>query len=270
MRHRFAYSETKLLAMSEIQIHKAAAKILDQLALMIADWDSCRALIAEYDKVSSFLPPSDPLSQIARELNQATTPHQLLPIISAWQDRQHKTFKDSQIHIRTRDGSPSLQPERLIQSQKIIVVLDNLRSVFNVGSIFRSSECLALGGLYLCGITPTPEHPNLPKTAMGTHEHVPWRYFDTTEHALTELKRDSYKIYALETAGGAASVFETGFDFPMALLLGNESLGIAPEILSLCDQIVDLPVLGWKNSLNVGVAFAISAYQIVFNNETRR
>ncbi len=262
-----SYTDARLRSMSTLQIQKAAGKLLNEIALNIADYSICRQLIQELNRIAPFIQAADSIPGICALLNKAENPHQILPIVSAWQDAQHKTFKDNQISIRQNDGHAPRDTSAQERAKQIVVILDNLRSVFNVGSIFRSSECLALQSVYLCGITPTPEHPNLPKTAMGTSAHVPWRYFATTPEAISELKQEGFNIYALETAEGAASVFATGFDFPMALVLGNESLGISPEILALCDQIVDLPVLGWKNSLNVGVAFAVSAYQILFKNE---
>ncbi len=174
--------------------------------------------------------------------------------------------KDNQIPIRTRDGSPEQDPAATARAQQIIVIADNLRSVFNVGSIFRTSECLALAGIYLCGISPTPQHPNMEKTAMGTSSLVPWQYFANTADAIHRAQLQGYTVYALETAENATSVFEATISFPIAIVLGNESLGISPETLQLCDKIIDLPVLGWKNSLNVGVAFSICAYQIVFSH----
>jgi len=185
-------------------------------------------------------------------------------VISDYFTRSGRSFKDTQIPVLKGDGLRQTDPARLERSAGIKVVLDNLRSVFNVGSIFRTSECLALGELVLCGTTPTPEHPNMSKTAMGTCERVSWRHTERTVDAILELKEKGYRIYALETAEAAVSVMTFKPDHPFALVLGNESLGISPTVLSLCDMCLALPVMGWKNSLNVGVAFAIASYQLVF------
>lgn len=174
--------------------------------------------------------------------------------------------KDTQIPLREGDGLKVTDPELLGRSRQIVVILDNLRSVFNVGSIFRSSECLALGGLALCGITPSPNQTHMVKTAMGTTERVTWTCFPETKDAISHYRKEGYRIIALETAQDAESVFSYRPQLPLALVLGNESLGISQEILTQCDGCIALPVLGWKNSLNVGVAFAVTAYQLVFNN----
>ena len=102
------------------------------------------------------------------------------------------------------------------------------------------------------------------KTAMGTQSLVTWRKYDNTGEAIAYCRQQGCQICALETAEGAQSVFQTAFQLPLALLVGNESLGIEPGWLHLCDKVVQLPQLGWKNSLNVGVATAITLYQIMF------
>ncbi|HPX10217.1 MAG TPA: TrmH family RNA methyltransferase, partial [Candidatus Cloacimonas sp.] len=129
---------------------------------------------------------------------------------------------------------------------------------------FRTSECLGIGKIILCGITPTPEHSNMPKTAMGTEKLVAWKYFSTTSEAIAFSHQEGLYIYALETIDKAKSVFETIYRLPLAIVIGNEALGIEASILELCDEFITLPQLGWKNSLNVGVAAGIVLYQIIF------
>jgi len=180
------------------------------------------------------------------------------------------SFKDSQITLRTGDGGKACNPADLTRAAGITLVLDNLRSVFNVGSIFRLAECLSLKQILLCGITPGPKHPNMAKTALGTCDKVPWQEYPDTATALQNLKSSGHTIYALETAEPSCSAFECTYALPLALVVGNESLGIAPQHLAMCDQIIHLPVLGWKNSLNVGVAASIAAYQILFGGQKER
>ncbi|MFA7543992.1 MAG: RNA methyltransferase [Candidatus Cloacimonadaceae bacterium] len=189
-------------------------------------------------------------------------PHRTLRALSEYFGAE--SYKDSQISLRIGDGQKAADPAALQRASGITLVADNLRSVFNVGSLFRLSECLAIKELILCGITPNPSHPNMSKTALGTCERVPWRYCDSTLQAIMELKAKGTRIYALETAAPSCSVFEVKYSYPLALVLGNEALGIAPENLAICDEIVHLPVLGWKNSLNVSVAASISLYHILF------
>jgi len=178
------------------------------------------------------------------------------------------TYKDNQIRLRTGDGYIESSEQDLLRASQITLVADNLRSVFNVGSLFRLCECLSIGELLLCGITPDPTHPNMAKTALGTCDKVPWRKLEDTSDALKALKAKGFAIYALETAEPSQSAFEMDYDFPLALVLGNEALGIAESTLALCDQIIHLPVLGWKNSLNVAVAASVATYQIMFGGKS--
>jgi 23S rRNA (guanosine2251-2'-O)-methyltransferase len=174
------------------------------------------------------------------------------------------TYKDNQIALRTGDGIKQASLADLERAAQITIIADNLRSVFNVGSLFRLCECLRISELILCGISPDPGHPNMAKTALGTCDKVPWRKVESATEAITELKAQGKTVYALETAEPSSSAFELGYRFPLALVVGNEALGIAESTLAHCDSIIHLPVLGWKNSLNVAVAASIATYQIMF------
>ncbi|MDA3812856.1 MAG: RNA methyltransferase [Candidatus Cloacimonetes bacterium] len=144
----------------------------------------------------------------------------------------------------------------------LYLILDDLRSAFNVGSIFRSAECFGVSQIYLCGYTPTPENKKVQKTAMGTDEYVKWSSNSSTEEVVTDLKKDGFTIYAVETTSNAKDLSKTDFKKQCALILGNEALGISEETLKLADEIVQIPLSGWKNSLNVGVCTAICCYEI--------
>jgi tRNA G18 (ribose-2'-O)-methylase SpoU len=144
----------------------------------------------------------------------------------------------------------------------LILILDNLRSAFNVGSIIRTAECLNIESIYFCGYTPQPDHPKVKNTAMGTQEKINWQYFEQTEQAVSKAKENEYQVIALETVESAVSIYEYEFPSKTALILGNEALGISNEILNLCDNCVALPILGWKNSLNVATACAVACFEI--------
>ena len=159
--------------------------------------------------------------------------------------------------ILQQDGSRSI-----IKKQPLYLVLDNLRSSFNVGSIFRTAECFGVSKIMVCGYTATPENPKVIKTAMGTTEFLEWQHFSTTEEAIDFLKGKGAAIFALETTSNARNISEVIFTKPAALLLGNEALGISKEILDLADVVVSIPLGGWKNSLNVGVTAAIACYEV--------
>ena len=144
----------------------------------------------------------------------------------------------------------------------LYLILDNLRSSFNIGSIFRTAECLGISQILLCGYSATPKNMKVQKTAMGTENHVEWKYFENTEDAISYLKNRSIKILALETATNSRSIYEVEFPNNCALILGNEALGISEKILNMADEIINIPLSGWKNSLNVGVCFASVAFEI--------
>ena len=168
-----------------------------------------------------------------------------------------KEIKDNDFLIRKQDGE-----RKQIEQIPLYLVLDNLRSSFNVGSIFRTAECFGISKLFLCGYTATPQNLKVQKTAMGTDKFVEWKQFSSTIQAIKTLKEAGMRIYALETTSNAKNISEIKFTKPCALILGNEALGILKEVLESVDEIVNIPVSGWKNSLNVGVTAAICCYEV--------
>lgn len=142
------------------------------------------------------------------------------------------------------------------------IVVENLRSSFNVGAIFRTAECLGASEILLCGYTPGPDDEKTARTAMGTAAHIPWRRVDRALTACEELRLQGYRIVALETAASATSLHEIKFaDRPVAFVLGNERFGLEAPTLAAADDICRIPVNGVKNSLNVGIAFGIVAFE---------
>ena len=154
------------------------------------------------------------------------------------------------------DATPAHPP------MSLTVVLDSIRSAFNVGGIFRSAECFGIQDVVLCGYTPWPDQPQVAKAALGTEQRVPWRYEEDILTALANLKAAGITCYALETVAEAPTVADTDWTFPAALILGNERFGLNPEVVTACDAIVRIPLFGRKNSLNVVSAFTIAAYEI--------
>jgi len=159
--------------------------------------------------------------------------------------------------IMTKDGE-----RQFAKKQPLYLILDNLRSSFNVGSIFRTAECFGVQKILTCGYTANPLNEKVRKTAMGTTEFVKWQHFGKTEDAIKFLKVEEVMIFALETTSHARNISDVIFTKPAALLLGNEALGISKEILELVDDVVEIPLGGWKNSLNVGVTAAIACYEV--------
>jgi len=145
------------------------------------------------------------------------------------------------------------------------VVLNNIRSLYNIGTIFRTADGVGIEKLWLCGITGYPPQSGIAKTALGSEDVVPWEYRKDVLGLLKELKKANYQIVLLEQIAG--SIPHDAFEpqAPVCLVVGNEISGISDELTSLCDCAVEIEMAGVKNSLNVGVAFGVIAYHIRFN-----
>ena len=145
----------------------------------------------------------------------------------------------------------------------IALILDNLRSAYNVGNIFRLAEVCRVKQVITCGYTATPPHTKLKKTARGCDELVPCSHFSTSMEAVDALKKNGFQIVGLETFKNAAYIWDISFTFPVALVFGNEALGISQQTLSMCDVFAQLPRFGAKNSLNVSNCVAVATYTAV-------
>jgi len=144
----------------------------------------------------------------------------------------------------------------------LTVMVDSVRSAFNVGGIFRTAECFGVRELVLCGYTPLPDQPQVAKAALGAERLVAWRYAEDVRTALRELKAAGTPCFALETVAGAPDIAAFAWPFPCALVLGNERFGLDPEVVAACDGAVRIPLYGRKNSLNVVTAFAVTAHEV--------
>ena len=143
----------------------------------------------------------------------------------------------------------------------IIIILDNIRSLSNVGAFFRTADAFRIEALYLCGITACPPHREIHKTALGADETVSWRYFETTEAACQALRAENYKIFAVEQVEGSVSLEDFQFEPHTAYLLGNEVEGVSEEALPYCESAIELPQEGTKHSLNVSVCAGILMWE---------
>ncbi len=146
--------------------------------------------------------------------------------------------------------------------QEIYIVLDNIRSRENVGSIFRTADAAGVSKIYLCGITPTPPHEKISKTALGAETWVPWEYCKETWRLLAKLKKEGINIVALEQTKESVNLFKFKTKFLAALVLGNEVKGLSPKILKYCDKKISIPMYGKKESLNVSVAAGVALYNL--------
>ena len=150
-----------------------------------------------------------------------------------------------------------LSPEEFRESKKrpVVVVLDRVRSLYNVGSVLRTADAMALEAVYLCGITATPPHPEIHKTALGAEDTVRWKYFESTLEAVDELHREGYKVWSIEQCEGSTmlqDVHYTGNE-KLAIVLGNEVKGVQQEVIDRSDGCIEIPQFGTKHSLNVSV-----------------
>lgn len=146
----------------------------------------------------------------------------------------------------------------------IVLVLDNIRSMHNVGSVFRTADAFLVQGIVLCGYTPVPPHRDINKTALGATETVEWQYFDTTVNAVQELKAAGYKVMAIEQAVNSHMLdrFQPPTGEPLALVFGNEVSGVDGEVMKLVDGCIEIPQLGMKHSLNISVTTGIVVWDI--------
>jgi len=140
-----------------------------------------------------------------------------------------------------------------------VVVLDNVRSLHNVGSVFRTADAFLCEAIYLCGITATPPHREIEKTALGATESVSWKYFKTTQEAIALLKESGYELVAVEQAEGGESLenFSPAPGKKMALIFGHEMFGVSDEAMQQVDRAIEISQYGTKHSLNISVCAGI-------------
>ncbi len=149
----------------------------------------------------------------------------------------------------------------------VIAVLENIRSAYNVGSVFRTADAFLIESIFITGYTATPPHKEIKKTALGAEDSVDWKYFKTTEEAIEHLKKNEYKVFAVEQVTNSISlenISELSTD-KIAFIFGNEVTGVDQEIISLCDGCVEIPQFGMKHSLNISVAAGIVLWEAVKN-----
>lgn len=145
----------------------------------------------------------------------------------------------------------------------LVVVLDDVRSLHNVGSVFRSSDAFRVESIYLCGITAVPPQPEIHKTALGAEDTVDWKYYKSAVEAVDNLKADGYKVFAIEQVEGSVMLDKLELDFTekYAVVLGNEVKGVQQEVVDHCDGCIEIPQYGTKHSLNVSVTAGIIIWE---------
>ena len=161
-------------------------------------------------------------------------------------------------------GRKSVEQFTISGKSPFVVVLDNVRSRSNVGSVFRTADAFLTESIYLCGITAVPPDPEIRKTALGATESVAWKYFKKTSGAITELRTQGYKIIGIEQAEGATYLndFKTEENIKYALVFGHEVNGVDQEVLDECDQVIEIPQFGTKHSFNISVSAGIVLWEL--------
>lgn len=171
---------------------------------------------------------------------------------------------------KTMEELGRLRPEVSKDAEKfpLIVILDDVRSMHNVGSVFRSCDAFAVNEVLLCGYTPQPPHRDIHKTALGATETVRWQHFAQTTDAINYCKTLGYKIYAVEQAHNSISLAHfTEDQQPVALVFGNEVTGVSTESINVTDGCIEIPQWGAKHSLNISVSVGVVLWELVRSKE---
>ncbi len=158
----------------------------------------------------------------------------------------------------------SVEEFKEMEKLPVRIILDNIRSLMNVGSVFRTSDAFLIKEIILCGITATPPHREIQKTALGATESVDWRYVESTADAVRELQEQDVKVYAVEQAEESKMLDHVQFNFDneIAIVMGNEVKGVSDEVMELVDDCIELPQFGTKHSLNISVTTGILIWEL--------
>jgi 23S rRNA (guanosine2251-2'-O)-methyltransferase len=150
------------------------------------------------------------------------------------------------------------------EKRPVIILLENIRSMHNVGSVFRTADAFLTEAIYLCGYSPRPPHRDIHKTALGATETVEWRYFERSLDAVKSLKKEGYRIAGVEQTAGSTPLqqFKLRAGDKMVLIFGNEVEGVSEEVLACCDVCLEIPQSGMKHSLNVSVAAGLVLWEL--------
>jgi tRNA G18 (ribose-2'-O)-methylase SpoU len=170
---------------------------------------------------------------------------------------------EARFAVRTFDSPLSPGEYQGLPKNPVTVVLDNLRSAYNVGSVFRTADAARIERVIACGYTARPPHLKVSKTALGTDQFVKSEHAATAAGAVRRLRQDGTTVVALETADNVKLYSEYQYPRPVALVVGNEALGVSREALAEVNDVVQIPLFGYKNSLNVVCAFAVVLYEIL-------
>jgi 23S rRNA (guanosine2251-2'-O)-methyltransferase len=164
-------------------------------------------------------------------------------------------------------GRKSVEEFRQAQKMPVILVLENIRSAYNVGSVFRTADAFLVDAIYICGYSAKPPHKEIKKTALGAEETVEWKHFNGAAEAIADLRSRNYKVMAIEQAAGSQQLQDLNVsgEERVALVFGNEVTGVDQATIHLCDGCVEIPQLGMKHSLNIATAVGVVLWEFVRN-----
>jgi tRNA G18 (ribose-2'-O)-methylase SpoU len=166
-------------------------------------------------------------------------------------------------HEQISQNRSTLETLDSVKKLPVHVVLNSIRSSYNVGSIFRTSDGAMVEKIYLCGYTPTPENKDVLKTSLGSQNSIAWEYVENASDIVSKLKKEGLKIIALELTDKSVPHYSLSKEwFPCVLIIGNEITGVSQELIDLCDHSIEIPQYGIKQSLNVAVAYGISIFEM--------
>ena len=162
--------------------------------------------------------------------------------------------------------SDGIAPAR--KPRPVSVLLDNIRSLYNVGSIFRTSDAAGIEKIYLCGITGRPPRAEIHKAALGAETVVPWEYQEDSLAVIKKLKASGYRIVVLEHTDSGKDYSTAEYSFPLCLVIGHEITGISDAVVAEADAAIEIPMAGMKQSLNVAVAYGIAIFEVIRHHES--
>ncbi len=245
-----SFSPQKFSSFTPEKRHKKLFDLLQKIEKQWNDTTSRTKLVAEFSSLA-------PLA--GKDFSQVSFASQKKFLLSvAKLENLHQIYKrDWEILSKDEQKSDSTNPKL-----PLVLILDNLRSAFNVGAILRTAECFHIQRVIFCGVTPDLGNHKVKKTSMGCWQHLECQKCQTTLQAIGECRKAGYKVLALETTTNSLPLASIEFDQPTALVMGNEALGIQPQTLQLCDGVYQIELQGWKNSLNVGICCGIALYEL--------
>lgn len=196
------------------------------------------------------------LGELSHHFKSDIDLRQLTNLIIPFERALNKSLRDDEFIISEVDTV-----QKKSETYPLILILENFRSAFNVGSFFRMAEALGAQEIWLCGYSPTPENDKIKKTTMNTEQWIPWRFFENTENAILEAKAKGFRVVGIETSPKALPITYPFSRNSMAFVFGNERFGLHLPTLQACDELRKINLTGQKNSLNVASCGAIVCYE---------